>query len=233
MNKLQALLDQFRNLDRNDPGRWPLAFRLGTAVLLFVFAAGMGYWYFVWKAQRPLLLEAREKEGQLMAELTTKARRAANLDAYRAQLAEMEKSFGAMLRQLPNKTEVPNLLVDISQTGLAAGLEEKLFQPQGEIKRDFYAELPISIRLTGDYHEMGRFASGIAALPRIVTLHDIEITPAGRGNSRDIAPGSGDLVLNVTAKTYRYLDDEEQASADKGKKDRAKGKKKPAAGGEA
>jgi type IV pilus assembly protein PilO len=125
---------------------------------------------------------------------------------------------------------VPNLLVDISQTGLAAGLEEKLFQPQGEMKRDFYAELPISIRLTGDYHEMGRFASGIAALPRIVTLHDIEITPAGRG--RNDVGAAGDLVLNVTAKTYRYLDDEEQAPADKGKKDR-KGKKKPAAGGEA
>jgi type IV pilus assembly protein PilO len=126
---------------------------------------------------------------------------------------------------------VPNLLVDISQTGLAAGLEEKLFQPQGENKKDFYAELPISIRLTGDYHEMGRFASGIAALPRIVTLHDIEITPAGRG--RDVAASPGDLTLHVTAKTYRYLDDEEQAPADKGKTNRNKGKKKPAAKGEA
>ena len=126
----------------------------------------------------------------------------------------MEKSFGAMLRQLPNKTEVPNLLVDISQTGLAAGLEEKLFQPAGrESSKDFYAELPISIRLTGDYHEMGRFASGIAALPRIVTLHDIEIAPAAKGGSRDLA--TGELVLNVTAKTYRYLDEDEQAPAKK------------------
>jgi type IV pilus assembly protein PilO len=126
----------------------------------------------------------------------------------------MEKSFGAMLRQLPNKTEVPNLLVDISQTGLAAGLEEKLFQPQDEIRKDFYAELPISIRLTGNYHQMGNFAGGIAALPRIVTLHDIEITPVG-GKDKD-ARGTlaGDLVLNVTAKTYRYLDEEEQAAAD-------------------
>ena len=234
MKKLQALLDQLRNLDPNDPGRWPFGVRLGTAVLLFIFAASGAYYFFVWKSEehgRPKLLEARAKETELMSELQTKARRAANLDAYRAQLAEMEKSFGAMLRQLPNKTEVPNLLVDISQTGLAAGLEEKLFQPQGEIKRDFYAELPITIRLTGDYHEMGKFASGIAALPRIVTLHDIEIAPAGR-NNRDAA-AAGDLVLHVTAKTYRYLEDEEQApAAAKGKKDR-KGKKKPAAGGEA
>jgi type IV pilus assembly protein PilO len=235
MKKLQELLEQLRNLDRNDPGRWPFGVRLGAAVLLFVFAAAGGYYFLVWKSQRPLLLEAREKEGQLMSELTTKARRAANLDAYRAQLAEMEKSFGAMLRQLPNKTEVPNLLVDISQTGLASGLEEKLFQPQSEIKKDFYAELPISIRLTGDYHEMGKFASGIAALPRIVTLHDIEITPASKSNG-NVAADPGDLVLNVTAKTYRYLDDEEQAPAEKGgkdKKDRNKGTKKPAAGGEA
>ena len=125
-----------------------------------------------------MLLEERAKEVQLFESLTVKAKRAANLEAYRAQLAEIEKSFGAMLRQLPNKTEVPNLLVDISQTGLAAGLEEKLFQPLGEVRKDFYAELPIKIRLTGGYHEMGKFVSGIAALPRIVTLHDIEIMPA-------------------------------------------------------
>jgi type IV pilus assembly protein PilO len=228
MNKVSELFEQLRNLDPNDPGRWPFGVRIGVVVLLFVLAAAGGYWYFVWKAKRPELLEARAKETELWATLESKARKAANLQAYKDQLAEMEKSFGAMLRQLPNKTEVPNLLVDISQTGLAAGLDEKLFRPQGENRRDFYAELPIAIRLTGDYHEMGRFASGIAALPRIVTLHDIEITPAGGRNNRSIAP-AGDLVLNVTAKTYRYLDEEEQAPVDKGKKDR-KGKKKPAAG---
>ncbi|MEY2919779.1 MAG: hypothetical protein RL261_1084 [Pseudomonadota bacterium] len=216
MNKLQALLEQLRGLDPNDPGRWPIGVRIGTAVLLLLFAAAAGYYFMVWKPQRPVLLEERGKEGQLMESLTVKAKRAANLEAYRAQLAEMEKSFGAMLRQLPNKTEVPNLLVDISQTGLASGLEEKLFQPQGEIKKDFYAELPISIRLTGGYHEMGKFASGIAALPRIVTLHDVEITPT--------PSVTGNLTLNVTAKTYRYLDEEEQAPAD------GKGKKKPNAG---
>jgi type IV pilus assembly protein PilO len=211
MKKLNELLEQLRNLDPNDPGRWPLGVRVGTVVLLFVIAAAAGYWYFVWKAKRPELLEARAKETELWGTLESKARKAANLQAYKDQLAEMEKSFGAMLRQLPNKTEVPNLLVDISQTGLASGLEEKLFQPQGENRKDFYAELPISIRLTGSYHEMGSFASGIAALPRIVTLHDIEIVPAGRDTRGGAAPG--DLTLNVTAKTYRYLDEEEQAAA--------------------
>jgi len=213
MKKLKELLDQLRNLDPNDPGRWPLGIRVGTIVLLFAFAASAGYWYFVWKAKRPELLEVRAKETELWNTLESKARKAANLQAYKDQLAEMEKSFGAMLRQLPNRTEVPNLLVDISQTGLAAGLEEKLFQPQGENRKDFYAELPIAIRLTGNYHEMGNFASGIAALPRIVTLHDIEIVPAARDSRGGAA--AGDLTLNVTAKTYRYLDEDEQATGAK------------------
>jgi len=206
MKKLQELLEQLRGLDPNDPGRWPLAVRLGVAVTLFLLAAAAGYYFFVWKSQHPELVEARAKETELLGTLESKARKAANLQAYKDQLKEMEKSFGAMLRQLPNKTEVPNLLVDISQTGLAAGLQEKLFQPQGEVRKDFYAELPISIRLTGGYHQMGNFAAGVAALPRIVTLHDIEIAPAGAAGE------PGDLVLNVTAKTYRYLDEDEQAA---------------------
>jgi type IV pilus assembly protein PilO len=222
MNKLKELLEQLRGLDPNDPGRWPLGVRLGVVGLLLVFAAVGGYWYFVWKAKRPELLEARAQETELWKTLETKARKAANLQAYKDQLAEMEKSFGTMLRQLPNKTEVPNLLVDISQTGLAAGLDEKLFQPRNELKQDFYAELPISIRLTGNYHEMGQFAGGISALPRIVTLHDIEITQAGRDARSGAAPG--ELVLNVTAKTYRYLDEDEQAKAGDG----AQTGKKPA-----
>jgi type IV pilus assembly protein PilO len=225
MNKLKELLEQLRNLDPNDPGRWPLGVRVGTVVLLFVLAAAAGYWYFVWKAKRPELLEARAKETELWNTLESKARKAANLQAYKDQLAEMEKSFGAMLRQLPNRTEVPNLLVDISQTGLAAGLEEKLFQPQGENRKDFYAELPITIRLTGDYHQMGAFASGIAALPRIVTLHDLEIVPAGR-DARGGGVPTGELTLNVTAKTYRYLDEDEQESGDEETKGNSKGDSK-------
>src|SRR5690606_38177874 len=131
-----------------------------------------------WKPQKPLLDSARAQEQELLTKLEGKARKAANLDAYKAQLAEMEQSFGAMLRKLPNKTEVPNLLTDISQQGAGAGLDQKLFQPGPQVNKDFYAELPIKMRLTGSYHSIGAFVSGIAALPRIVTLHDVEITPA-------------------------------------------------------
>ena len=133
----------------------------------------------------------------------------------------LSASFGALLRQLPGRTEVPNLLVDISQTGLAAGLEEKFFQPSPEEKKDFYAELPIKIQLKGTYHEFGEFVSGIAALPRIVTLHDITIK-SEKGLSYD------DLILELTARTYRYLDDEEVASveAERAAKDQKSSKKK-------
>ena len=130
-----------------------------------------------------------------------KQRKAANYDAYRAQLAQIEQSFGTMLRQLPGETEIPSLIVDISQTGLAAGLQEKLFQPQPEIPRDFYAEKPITISLSGGYHEIANFVSGVAALPRIVTLHDINITPDNPDNFDS-------LTLQVTAKTYRYIEEE-------------------------
>ena len=210
MNALKQLFEQIRTLDPNDPGRWPFIVRVSAIVVLFVLASSLGYYFFVWKTQRPLLLEARAKETTLWEDLENKARKAANLQAYKDQLAEMEKSFGAMLRQLPNKTEVPNLLVDISQTGLAAGLEEKLFQPASENRKDFYAELPIRIRLTGDYHEMGNFASGIAALPRIVTLDEMKIKSEDK-NVYD------NLSFELTAKTYRYLDDNEIASAEKAK----------------
>ena len=224
MNKLKELFEQLRNLDPSDPGRWPLVVRVSAVLLLFAVTAAAGYWYFVWKAKRPELLEARAQETELWNTLEAKARKAANRQAYKEQLAEMEKSFGAMLRQLPDRTEVPNLLVDISQAGLAAGLEEKLFQPQGEIRKDFYAELPISISLTGTYHEMGNFASGIAALPRIVTLHDFEITPAGR-DARNGMPG--DLNISVTAKTYRYMEEDEQpAESEAAGSDKPRGKQK-------
>jgi type IV pilus assembly protein PilO len=194
-------IEELQSLDTNDPGRWPLPFRIGAVVITFVALVAFGVWMFVVKTEIPLLDRAKLEEQELRATFEQKQRRAANFDAYRTQLAEIERSFGTMLRQLPGRTEVPNLLVDISQTGLGAGLEEKLFQPMGEIQRDFYAELPIRIRLTGSYHELGNFVSGIAALPRIVTLHDITITPAAQ-NVFD------ELTLDVTAKTYRYLDED-------------------------
>jgi type IV pilus assembly protein PilO len=195
--------DQLRSLDPRDVGRWPFAVRAFFVALAFVAVTGIGWWMFVWDDDRPVLQKAEQDEQDLRAQFETKQQRAANLEAYKLQLGEMERSFGAMLRQLPGKTEVPNLLVDISQTGLSAGLQEKLFQPGPEKSNGFYAELPIHIRLVGSYHEFGSFVSGIAALPRIVTLHDITITPADtKGGSYD------NLTMDVTAKTYRYIEDE-------------------------
>jgi type IV pilus assembly protein PilO len=169
-------LDQLRSLDPRDVGRWPVAVR-GVFVLLgFAVVAAFGWYMFVWNDDRPLLQKAEADELDLRAQFESKQQRAANLDAYRAQIGEMERTFGAMLRQLPGKTEVPNLLVDISQTGLAAGLTEK--------------------------HDFGRFVSGIAALPRIVTLNDIQIAPV------DAKSGYDNLTMDVTAKTYRYIEDQ-------------------------
>jgi len=201
--------EQLRSLDPRDVGRWPLAVRGFFVALAFVVVAGLGWYLFVWDDDRPVLQKAEQDELDLRAQFETKQQRAANLEAYKLQLGEMERSFGAMLRQLPGKTEVPNLLVDISQTGLAAGLQEKLFQPGAEKSNGFYAELPIHIRLVGSYHEFGNFVSGIAALPRIVTLHDISITPV------DAKGGYDNLTMDVTAKTYRYIEDEGAGKAPK------------------
>jgi len=195
------LVEELKSLDVNDIGRWPLPFRLGVIVLLFVVVAGFGIYTFIVEDKAPQLKRAQDEEITLRQVFENKQRKAANYDAYVAQLRQMEQSFGTMLRQLPGETEIPSLIVDISQTGLAAGLQEKLFQPQPEIPRDFYAEKPIKIRLSGGYHEIANFVSGVAALPRIVTLHDINITPED--------PNAFDrLSIEVTAKTYRYLEEE-------------------------
>ena len=168
-------------------------------VLIIILIAALifaGYWF----DTKEQLLELERKEAQeneLKQTFEIKQRKAANLDAYKAQLAEMERSFGAMLRQLPNKTEVAELLVDVSQTGIASGLEFQLFQPSNEVKKEFYAELPIKIRVVGNYREFGDFVSSLAALPRIVTLHNINLT-------RD---KSNVLTMDATAKTYRYLEE--------------------------
>ena len=201
------VLEELRALDPRDPGRWPLPFRIGAAVAWLVLLTMILSYVFVWEQQKPQLESLQANEQQLRQQYIGKHSKAVNLDVYKAQLKDIERSFGAMLRQLPGKTEVPNLLVDISQTGLAAGLQEKLFQPGPEQKRDFYAELPIKIRLSGSYHQFGQFVSGIAALPRIVTLHDIEI----KSDSKD---AYDQLTLDLTAKTYRYLDEEEVAAVE-------------------
>lgn len=207
------LLEQLRSLDINDIGRWPLPFRIAFIVLIFAVVTGAGMYQFVLNKQLPQLEKVRRQETSLKQRFEAKQRLAANFDAYREQLEQMQRDFGTMLRQLPGQTEVPSLLTDISQTGLAAGLEEKLFQPSQEIQRDFYAELPIRIRLNGTYHEFGEFVSGIAALPRIVTLHNISIAPVGDNSRRrrGEAPGPSApemLELDITAKTYRYLEDD-------------------------
>ena len=196
------LFDQLRTLDPRDPGRWPLAVRGFFVALIFALCAAAAWYMLVWNQDRPILQKAQADELDLKSQFENKQQRAANLEAYKSQLAEMERSFGTMLRQLPGKTEVPNLLVDISQSGLAAGLQERLFQPGSEKSNGFYAELPIKIKLVGSYHEFGAFVSGIAALPRIVTLHDIEISPTSGEKGYD------NLTMDVTAKTYRYIEDE-------------------------
>ncbi len=196
-----SIVDELRSLDTSDPGRWPLPIRAGAVALVFGAAVAFGVWMLVIQQEMPALEAAQRQEIDLRAQFEDRQRKAANFDSYRAQLAEIERDFGAMLRQLPGKTEVPSLLVDISQTGLGAGLEEQTFTPMGEIQKDFYAELPIKLRYTGSYHELGNFVSGIAALPRIVTLHDISIKPVNGSNPDE-------LTLDVTAKTYRYLDEE-------------------------
>jgi len=213
-----SLLQELRSLDPRDPGRWPLAVRAIAVAICFVVSTLLLIYFFVWTDRVPELQARENTEQQLRNEYRSKHSKAINLVLYKQQLADIEKSFGAMLRQLPSRTEVPNLLVDISQTGLAAALQEKLFQPGLEVKKDFYAELPIRIELTGSYHEFGAFVSGIAALPRIVTLGDIQITPLDKN------AGFDQLQLALTAKTYRYLDDEEiaAAEAEKRKADQAK-----------
>lgn len=201
------------NLDFNNVGAWPVPVKAGLIVVVCILILVAGYFLDI-KGQLENLERARAQEAKLKQEFERKQAKAANLEKYKAQLEEMKKSFGTMLRQLPSKTEVEDLLVDISQTGLAAGVEFQLFQPGQERQIEFYAELPIKMKMTGTYHQFGRFVSGIAALPRIVTLHDINI-------KRD--KKTGKLIMEVTAKTYRYMDEAEIAAARKAKK--AKGKK--------
>lgn len=190
-------LSDLNNLDMQDAANWPLPVKLGAAALVFALIVAGG-WHLDWRDQAATLERFAAKENELKQSFEIKQRRAANLAAYEQQLLEMEASFGAMLRQLPSRADVPKLLVDISQTGLASGLEFELFKPESEVKREFYAELPVSIRVRGNYHQFARFVSAVANLPRIVTLHNISIQEAAK---------NGGLAMDLTAKTYWYLDD--------------------------
>jgi type IV pilus assembly protein PilO len=202
-------LDDLRKLNPKDIANWPLgpkAAALGAGFALILFA---GYW-FDWQDQLAQLDTAKQKEVQLRETFLAKKKQAINLEVYRQQLKDLEQAFGALLKQLPNKSEMESLLTDINQAGLGRGLEFDLFRPGQETMSEFYAELPITIRVTGNYHDLGAFASDVSQLPRIVTLNDINIAAAP----------SGRLTMNAIAKTYRYLDESEIAA----QKRAAKGK---------
>lgn len=202
---LKELIDQLQDLDPRDPGRWPFAVRATAVGATFLVLTLILVYLFVWQTVRPQLLRSEAQESQLRHEFVIKHSVAANLKTYQRQLQQLRRSFGALLRQLPSKTEVPNLLENISDTASAAGLQQHLFQPGDETDKAFYAVLPIKMVLTGGYHQFGEFASDIASLSRIVTLHDIKIKPTH--------PDAYDsLSLTLTADTYRYLTQEEIAA---------------------
>ena len=197
-----SLIDDINNLDPNNPGLWPVPVKIIAFIALFVALLFAG-WKFDIIKQREVLADLEKNEKEQLEVLDARQKKAANLNALKEQMKEMEQSFGDMVKQLPNQTEVAGLLIDISQTGLASGLEFKLFQPRGESPKEFYAELPISISVVGNYHQFGEFVSGIASLPRIVTTHDINIKPIG-----DPTDGTPMLLMNAIAKTYRALEEE-------------------------
>jgi len=199
---MKKFLDQFRNLNTRDPGAWP---PLPKAMLLVGLLGGiiaLG-WYVDWQDEMDSLEAGRQQETKLKEEYVAKQQQAINLDLYRQQLREIDSSFGALLRQLPNRSQMDALLVDINQAGLGRGLQFELFRPApSEITREFYAERPIAVKVTGTYHDMGAFASDVGQLPRIVTLNDVTITA-------DATKGAALLTMDATARTFRYLDDDE------------------------
>lgn len=201
-------LEQFKNLDFNDAGGWPLPVKAVAIAVVCVAVLFAGYWF---DTQNQLAdLEAlRNKEAELKQTYEQKQHRAVNVEEYKQQMAEMERSFGTMLRQLPSKTEVAALLVDVSQAGVANGLNFELFKPVPEVPAEFYAELPINIKVTGTYHDFGKFVSDVAALPRIVTLNDIAIAPKESKEKK-----SNRLVMTATAKTFRYMEEDKSAKGE-------------------
>jgi len=196
---LGRLAADFRALDPNDPGLWPAAPRIAVFIVLLVLVVAMTWW-FVWRDQVELLERRQAEEVQLRQDWVSKKRQAVNLEEYRRQLAETDRQFGALLKQLPNRAEMDSLLSDINQAGLGRGLQFELFKPGADVIRDFYAEMPIEIRVIGSYHDLGQFASDVAKMPRIVTLRGISLEKQG-----DV------LKLDGRAITYRYLDEEELA----------------------
>lgn len=207
--KPQDVIKELQSLDMENPGTWPIWVHISAVVLAAVVVIGLGTNFLI-KPEYELLKDHQATEVTLREQFETKQKKVAALDAYKEQLAEMERSFGAMLRQLPSRTEVANLLNDISQTRVASSLEEELFEPLPEAQKEFYAEIPNRIIVTGNYHDVGLFVSGVAALPRIVTIDEVELRPMGAGKEQ--------LRMSALAKTYRYLDDTELAAKPQGAK---------------
>lgn len=206
----QAVLDDFRYMNPNDPGAWPVIPKV--SILLGVFLAFLlAGWGFLWNDQLNTLDVAQQEELALKDQYLLKKRQAVNLDLYTQQLAEIDRSFGALLKQLPNKSEIEALLIEVNQAGLGRGLQFELFRPGAEQIKDFYAEMPVTVKINGNYHDIGTFAADIAKLPRIVTLNGVSIAPLKAGES---------LTLDATVKTFRYLDENELAQ-----------QKRPAQGG--
>lgn len=209
------ILEELRHINPNEPGGWPNAIKAGALVLLLVSLLAVSY-LLDWEEQWTTLEQVQEEENTLRSTFMTKKTSAVNLDILRQQLVDVQKNLGTLLKQLPNKSELDALLVDINRAGLGRGLQFELFKPDTkEIFRDFYAELPVAVRVTGSYHDIGAFASDVAQLPRVVTLNDIEITP-GKDHQ---------LILNATAKIFRYLDDDEIAERKKEEREKNKQKK--------
>jgi type IV pilus assembly protein PilO len=209
-----TLVSDFKTLDPKDPGLWPTLPKAIILISVFLLVLLLGWW-FGWRVQFEDLSVKQEQETSLKEEWKTKKAQAVNLEEYQKQLAEINRSFGALLKQLPNASEMESLLVDINQAGLGRGLQFELFKPGTESLMDFYAELPITIKITGSYHDLGAFTGDIAKLPRIVTLNDIDVTTAKDGG----------LVMSAVAKTFRYLDEEEVARQRKDKLAKDKDKK--------
>ena len=210
-----ALANDFRNLNPKDVGAWPLAPRIATLLGMFALVLAAG-WFLVCSDAIATLELKQQEETKLRDDFLSKKRQSVNLDLYVQQLNEIDRSFGALLKQLPNKAEVESLLIEINQSGMGRGLQFELFKPSPEIVTDFYAELPISVKLTGNYHDFGAFAADIGRLSRIVTLNNIAITP----NAKD-----GTLTMDAVTKTFRYLDESELAARRKATQ-AAKGGKK-------
>lgn len=202
-------LDDFNNIDIKNAGNLPMPVKAVLLAVVFVVLLGLGY-YFLLSPALEALDQEQAKEQQLRDVFLAKKSQAINLEAYRAQMVEIEKTFGALLRQLPDKSQIDGLLTDINQAGLSRGLEFELFKPGSEIQAEFYAEMPIAIKVLGTYHDLGAFASDISRLSRIVTISNVSVQPQG-GKDAKLVNVSGVLAMEAVAKTYRYLDAEEVA----------------------